>query len=163
MQKYQNTTTIQQTSSLNALIFYWNTKYLYFVVFVFWNFVFCSICILSHLYFVAFAFCYICILAICILFFCILSCLYFGIFVFCPVVFCFVWLYFVLFVLWNICILTDYPTKRCVCQYYIRVRMHGDGVHVPLYNSKGQNNIITQQSTSSPYNFLLQCLLLQRL
>ena len=84
---------------------------LYFVVFVFWNFVFCSICILSHLYFVAFAFCYICILAICILFFCILSCLYFGIFVFCHVVFCFVWLYFILFVLWNICILTDYRSK----------------------------------------------------
>ena len=57
---------------------------------------------------VAFIFCYICILAICILFFCILSCLYFGIFVFCHIVFCFVWLYFVMFVLWNICILTDY-------------------------------------------------------
>ena len=38
----------------------------------------------------------------------ILLCLYFGVFVFCPVVFCFVWLYFVLFLLWNICILTDY-------------------------------------------------------
>ena len=68
------------------MIFYWNTKYLYFVVFVFWNFVFCSICILSHLYFVAFVFCYKCILAICILFFCILSCLYFDFFVvFCSV------------------------------------------------------------------------------
>ena len=69
-------------------------------------FAFCSICILFHLYFAAFVFCYFCILAICILFFCILSCLYFGIFVFCHVVFCFVWLYFVLFVLWNICILS---------------------------------------------------------
>ena len=78
-------------------------SYLYFGIFPF-----CSICTLFHLYFVAFVFSYICILAICILFFCILSCLYFGIFVFCPVVFCFVWLYFVLFVLWNICILTDY-------------------------------------------------------
>ena len=95
-------------------------------VFVFWSFcifAFCSICILFHLYFVAIVFCYICILAICILSFCILSCLYFGIFVFCSicifshlyfgifvfcqVVFCFVWLYFVLFVLWNICI--------CIC------------------------------------------------
>ena len=71
------------------------------------------------MYFVAFAFCYICILAICILFFCILSCLYFGIFVFCPVVFCFVWLYFGLFVLWNICILSGYRQTLTGKLYYV--------------------------------------------
>ena len=96
MQKYQNTTTIQQTSPLNALIFYWNTKYtcifacLYFDIFAF-----CSTCILFHLYFVAFVFYSICILAICILLclnfltfafchVCILFCLYVGV-VFCSV------------------------------------------------------------------------------
>ena len=61
-------------------------KLLYFVVFVFWNFVLCSICMLFHFHFVTFVFCYKCILAICILFFCILSCLYFEFFVvFCSV------------------------------------------------------------------------------
>ena len=92
-------------------------EFLHFVLFVF-----CSICVLFHLYFVAFVFCYICILAICILFFCILLCLYFGTFVFCPVVFCYFLLYFALFVLWNICILTDYPNKivikRCVDYFF---------------------------------------------
>ena len=74
--------------------------HLYFVAFVFWQFVFGSIvfcgvcilafyiCILFHLHFVAFVFCYICILAICILSFCIMLSLNFEflhlvLFVFC--------------------------------------------------------------------------------
>ena len=75
------------------------------MVVVFWYF-----CMLFYLYFVPIVFCYICILVICIL-----SCLYYGIFVFC-----FVWLYFVLFVLWNI---------------YILSRIH------PINSSEGYNKL----------------------
>ena len=84
------------------------------MVVVFWYF-----CMLFYLYFVPFVFCYVCNLAISILFFCILSCLYFEIFVFCHVVFCFVSLYFVLFVLWNICILSRIRTYRHTDRTYL--------------------------------------------
>ena len=90
---------------------YFGKLYIVLVMFVFWNFAFCSICISIHFYFNPFVFrsicisihlCFnpfvfrsICILAICILWcmyfvflafphVCILFCLYFGV-VFCPV------------------------------------------------------------------------------
>ena len=123
MQKYQNTTTIQQTSSLNALIFYWNTKYLYFGVFVFLYF-----CILFYLYFVPFVFCCNCILLRLYfgkLYFS-LSCLYFGIFAFCSIcilfdfhfvgfVFCYICILefvFCSFVFCRVCILYSYGLKH---------------------------------------------------
>ena len=112
-----------------------NAKFLKYYYLIFWRvcilvflhfvlFAFCSICILLHLYFgklyfvlVRFVFWQFVICRACVSYF----------FAFCHVIFCFVCilvLYFVLFVLWNTCILTDYHfegggTKRFSTQGFL--------------------------------------------